>query len=152
MSDTAILCQLSTGLALLNAGDPILLPRNRVNNPGRSQKIVISPCAQFRAAAKSQHARRFDRIQEHKKLGLALRPPIIDSRLMTLLVVTSARMILFLMGTSGLGMIGAGLRATKVFWPASFVLWLHISVSMRFLAMYNPLPGASRAVGFLPHS
>jgi hypothetical protein len=58
---------------------------------------------------------------------------------MTLLVVTSARMILVLLGTSGLGMIGAGLRAAKVFWPASFVLWLHTSVSMRFRVHYRSL-------------
>jgi hypothetical protein len=47
---------------------------------------------------------------------------------MTLLVVTSTRMSLVLrcvlLRTSALGMIGAGLRAAKIFWLASFVLWL----------------------------
>jgi hypothetical protein len=46
-----------------------------VNNPGRSQKIVISPCAQFRAATTSRCATPVDRNSRTQKIGLALRQP-----------------------------------------------------------------------------
>src|SRR5215467_8707214 len=55
-----------------------------------------------------------------------------------LLIVTSTRMNLMLrwaiLRTSTVRMIGARLRAAKIFWPTSFVLWLCNPVSMRFLA------------------
>ncbi len=57
----------------------ILLATNRVNNPGRSQKIVISPCAQIQSSYHKQVRAPVDRIQEHKKLGWLFASPITDS-------------------------------------------------------------------------
>ena len=46
-----------------------------MNNPGRSQKIVISPCAQIQSSYHKQVRAPVDRIQEHKKLGWLFASP-----------------------------------------------------------------------------
>src|SRR5580692_327084 len=70
------------------------------------------------------------------------------------LVVTSTRMNLLLrcalLWTSALWMIGARLRAARIFGPAGFVCWLRNWVSMGFLARYGA-PYVTRRVLMTRH-